>query len=1103
MKLKLTWLLTLFMAFVMQFSFAQEKTVTGTVTTASDGLPLPGATVVVKGTARGTQTDFDGKYTIQAQEGDVLVISYVAMDATEVTVGASNVYDVALTENALEEVVVVGYGTTTKKAFAGTVTTVDTENIENKNFANVTQSLAGEASGVQVINTTGQPGTVSNVRIRGFGSLSGNRSPLYVVDGVPITATETLNAINPTDIKSTVILKDATATAIYGSRGSNGVVLITTKSGSSAESYIEIDVKTGINSQIIPRYDLIRNQEENIGLIWEGARNQQMILNGLSMDEANTFASQNLFSDAPGGIVPLRYNMWNAPGDQLIDPATGRFNDGITRKFTPQSFEDLLIRDGNRYEANVRFGGGDEKTRYFISGGFLDEDGILNNSSYKRYNIRTNVSSQIKDWLKVGANVTYLYAEQRNSTNLGGASAVFEFIDKTPSLFGVFARDNDGNLIEDTQLGGFVPDYGAITFNGAVPGRPASDGVSPFGNMVYDFNGYDRNEFLGNFNLDLTLAEGLTLENSFSYQYRGNVFKNMRNQFYGPGQSAGGTLTQTNRINETINALNLLRYRKDFGKHSVEVLAAHEINDQSFQVVQNSKEKAVLPFALELSQYIINQSLPVGFEEGRTLESYFGQLNYDFDDKYYLTASVRRDGSSVFADPDNKWDNFWSVGGAWILTNEDWLSDSNFLRYLKLKGSVGLAGDEVGVSVVQGFYSGVNQFDVNNLNGEFSVSLRGDVQNPDLTWERKRQYQTGLEFTLGDIVDGSIDYYINDTENLFFNIPQAPSTGSGNILLNDGELRNAGIEFDLNFHVVQSDNVNLDIAVNGTHIDNELLRLFEQANNDFVNFGNRGLEVGRSIYDFYMREYAGVDPADGFPMWYQYYDDINNNGVLDAGEDLVNNEFVEADGTTTGIPDYSLTPYLNSFGGTANIRRQVTKNFNNATQKYVGKSVLPDLAGAFRLQGNIHNFTYGVQFTYQFGGWAYDNNYREFFERGFNTASGALHADIRDRWQQPGDITNVPLLGNGSVPQDVGESDRFIIKSDYIALNSLNIGYNLPSKFLDKTGIDNVNLFLSGDNLFISSARQGYDPRVREAGATARNIYAPLSSFTLGLRMKF
>jgi len=1087
MKLKLTWLLTLFMAFVMQFSFAQEKTVTGTVTTASDGLPLPGATVVVKGTARGTQTDFDGKYAIQAQSGDVLVISYVAMDATEVTVGASNVYDVALTENALEEVVVVGYGTTTKKAFAGTVTQVDSENIENKNFANVTQSLAGEASGVQVINTTGQPGTVSTVRIRGFGSISGNRSPLYVVDGIPITATETLNAINPTDIKSTVILKDATATAIYGSRGSNGVVLITTKSGSSAESYIEVDVKSGVNSQIIPRYNTITNQEENLELIWEGLRNGRRINFGEDLATANAWATENLIGDTGiTGVLPLRYNMWNAPGNQLIDPNTGKFT-GVSRKFTPENFEDLIIRDGMRYEANVRFGGGDEKSRYFISGGFLDDNGIARNSSYKRYSARVNVSSQIKDWLKVGTNISYLYAEQRNSANLGGSSAIFEFIDKVPRIFGVFARDNNGNKIPDPVLGGFIPDYGAISFGGAVPGRPSSDGVSPYGNMLFDFNGYDRNELVGSVNLDVNITKDLTFETSYSYQYRGNIFKQMSNQFYGFGSSAGGELFQSNQTNETSNFLQLFRYRKDFGKHSIEALAAHESNELSFKVQTGSKSGAEVPFALELTQYIVNQDPAEGFQEGRTLESYFGQVNYDFDDKYYLTGSIRRDGSSVFAE--NKWDTFWSVGGAWIMTNESWLEDSDFLRYLKVKGSFGLAGDEQGVVAATGqYYNGVNLFDVTNLDGGFAVSLVGNIANPDITWERKRQLQAGAEFTLGDIVDGSIDWYRNDTENLFFNKPVNPSSGSSGLLVNDGELRNTGIEFDLNFHVINKDNVTLDVAVNGAAFDNELLALPAQTADEFINSGNTALQVGRSIFDFYMREYAGVDPADGFPMWYEYYDDLNNNDIFDAGEEI-----------ETG----SLEVHKFRNPDSNNFKKRVTKDYAVATEKWADKSAIPDLQGAFRLQGNIHNFTYGIQFTYQFGGYAYDNNYREFFERGFATASGTLHADIRDRWQQPGDITNVPLLGNGSVPNDVGQSDRFIISSDYISLNSINIGYNLPSKFLDKTGIDNVNIFFSGDNLFISTAREGYNPTVREFGNTSRNLYAPLSSFTLGARIKF
>jgi TonB-linked SusC/RagA family outer membrane protein len=1090
MKLKLTWLLTLFMAFVMQFSFSQEKTVTGTVTTAEDGLPLPGASVIVKGTSRGQQTDFDGKYSISVNSGDVLVISYIGMKKTEVTIGASSSYDVELAiDSTLDEVVVVGYGTTTKQAFAGTVTTIATKDIENKNFANITQSLAGEASGVQVINTSGQPGSVSTVRIRGYGSISGNRSPLYVVDGIPITESETLNAINPSDIKSTSILKDATATAIYGSRGANGVILITTKTGSSTGSYIELDFKTGINTQIIPRYETITNQEENLELIWEGIRNGRMINQGESLSVASAWASENIISDSGAtGVLPTRYNMWNGPGNQLINPATGEFT-GVGRKWTPESFEDLVIRDGLRTEANLRLGGGDENSRYFISGGFLDDNGISQGSSYKRYTFRSNVSSQIKDWLKVGANVSYLYAEQRESTALGGSSAIFEFIDKVPTIFGAFLRDENGNKIPDI-LGGFVPDYGAISIGGSAPGRPASDGVSPYGNVLYDYNGFDRNEFVGSANIDLRLAKGLTFESSLSYQYRGNMFKNMSNQFYGVGAPARGELFQRNSINETTNFLQLFRYKTDWNKHSLEVLAAHESNTLNIAIQDGNKSGAEVPFGLELTQYIVNLSPAEGFQEGRTLESYFGQVNYDYDDKYYFTGSIRRDGSSVFFN--NKWDTFYSLGAAWIVSNESWL-ESDFLRFLKLKASYGLAGDEAGVfSATGSYYVGQNLFDVTNLDGGFAVALEGNIANPNLTWERKKQYQAGVEFTLSNIVDGSFDFYVNDTENLFFNKPVNPASGSTGLLVNDGELRNMGLEFDVNFHILRNQNISMDLAVNGTHIKNELRALPENTANDFINttFGNAsvGYQVGRSIFDFYYREYAGVDPADGFPMWYEYFDDLNDNNVLDPGEE---------------IDAASLEVHKNNNPESDNFRRQTTKEYADATQKYVGKSLLPDLQGAFRLAGNVHNFTYAMQFTYQFGGYAYDNNYREFFERGFATASGTLHADIRDRWQQPGDITNVPKLGNGSVPNDVGASDRFLIKSDYIGLNSVNIGYNLDAKSLGINGVDNINIFVSADNLFISTARQGYNPTVREAGNSGRNIYAPLSTFTCGVRMKF
>ncbi|WP_115461333.1 SusC/RagA family TonB-linked outer membrane protein [Winogradskyella aurantiaca] len=1094
MKLKLTWLLTLCMAFVMQFSFAQEKTVTGTVTEVATGFPAAGVTVLVDGTARGTQTDFDGKYSIGVNNGEVLVFSFVGYKTMRVTVGAADVYDVSLEEDveALDEVVIVGYGSQTKKSFAGTVTTVSAENIENKNFSNVTQSLAGEAAGVTVINTTGQPGTVSTVRIRGLGSVNGNRAPLYVVDGIPITAQETLNAINPADIASTSILKDATATAIYGSRGANGVVLITTKTGSANESYVEVDVRTGLNTQIVPRYELINSPEEWLGYVWQANRNQLEILNpGISRDDANAQASANLFSDT--GTIPTRYNIWNASGDQLIDPATGTFNPAVSRRYSPDDFEDLLTRDGFRYEANVRFGGGDEKTRYFVSGGFLDDNGVVVNSSFKRYNFRSNVSSQIKPWLKVGANVSYLYAESRNNATLGGAENVFEFLDKFPKLYPAFVTDNaTGERQFDPFLGIFVPDYGAISIGGGA-GRPASDGVNPYGAVTLDYNGYDRHEFVGNGNIDIKFTEGFTFENSVSLQFRNNIGKTMENQFYGRGLSAGGELTQTNTVSETINFLNLLRYKKDFGNHSFELLAAHESNSISFQYIQGYKTKAVTPFSLELTQYIVQQAPNVGFQEGRNLESFFANLNYDFDDRIFFTGSIRRDGSSVFQIPENRWGTFWSLGAAWVMTNESWL-DSDFLRYLKVKGSYGTTGDEAGINIATGsYYAGENLFEVTNLGGNFAIALDGNIANPDITWETAKQWQVGAEFSFSDWLDGSIDYFSKDTENLFFNRTVQPSSGSTNRLVNDGVLRNSGLEVDLTFHVVNSANASLDFSVNGAMIQNELLQLPVDTPNNFLNVGGGfGWSVGRSINDFYMRQSAGVDPADGFPQWYEYYDDANDNGVLDAGEALEGND----------TPDFSLEPYLLANPG-ANIRRTITKTYGRATQLYLNKVAIPDVSGAFRFAGNIYNFTYNLQFTYQFGGYGYDNQYRELFEGTFPTGGGTLHVDARNAWQEPGDITSVPRLGNGSVAANNFESDRFVTSSDFLALNNIQIGYSIPSKVLGKSGIDNLNLYVSGDNLWITTARKGYNPTVRANGATGRAIYAPLSTLTVGARLKF
>lgn len=1097
MKTKFSGFLTLLLAFVVHISFAQEKTISGTVSD-QNGLPLPGTTVLVKGTTSGTSADFDGNYSIKVNQGATLVFSFLGYTTKEVAVGNSNTINVTMQEDAstLEEVVIVGYGTATKKSFTGTAAVVTSENLQAKSLPNVTQALAGEAAGVAVINTSGQPGNASTIRIRGFGSVNGNRNPLYVVDGVPFTVPRVpnsdvgdddleqdvantispLNSINPQDIESMTILKDATATAIYGSRGANGVILIETKKGRSGDASIEVELKSGLNTQLIPRYDVVTSPEEAIGYVWEGIFNR-----GIGEGEADpvAYANSNLFTS---NYINPAYNMWNADAAGLIDPATRTVRPSVTRRYSPQSFRDLSFRTSFRTEANLRISGGNEKTTFFASASILDDEGYAINTGFERINTRLNLTTQVKKWLKVGSNITYSASESQNNGQTVGSENLFEFADKNPPFFPVFLRDDNGNLVPEPIFGGFQYDYGSASPQGRP--RTSANLLNPIGSAVYDFLGSKRHDVIGNFFAEITLSEDLTFETKFGLQYAKDRRKSYSNPFYGSEIASGGTLLQRDLQDITKNFLQLLRYNKSFGDHNVNALVAHESNDYSRERNTVSKREAAIPGLLELTNFVVPQGSPTGWEEGASIESYFSQLNYNYKDTYFLSASVRRDGSSRFLN--DKWGTFGSVGASWIASNENFLSNSDLITYLKLKASYGVIGDQEGVD----FYQSSDTFNINNLNDGVSLSERLNG-NPDLTWETSKMYQAGVELSLGNFIDLDVDYYIKDTENLFFNRRVGSSQGISSIIVNDGVLQNNGLEFSLTAHLIKSENGFLDLTVNGEHINNEIKTMPIEPSTGLPRIIDTsalyyGYSQGSSIFDFFLREWAGVDPTTGVGLWNQYYDDANSNGTLDTGEEL-------------GV---NLTQYLND-NPNANIESQTTTEFSDATLKYVGKSSIPKLRGAFRLAGQYKNFSLTTQFTYSLGGYAIDVQYSELMNDRFGAGANNFHKDIRSRWQQAGDITNVPRISDNFDTNVGSASTRWLIKSDYLALNNVQLGYSIPSDFLANTGINNVNLWISGDNLFVTTKRKGFNPQTSETGNTGRRLYAPLSTITLGARVKF
>ncbi len=1095
MKLSYTWILAPILVLSMGYSFGQEKSITGTVTDQS-GIALPGVSVIIVGTSTGTQTDFDGNYAISAAVGQVLQYSYIGQRTLRRTVGAANVIDIQLEEDteALEEVVVVGYGTTTKKAYAGTAATIVTENLEAKNFSNVTQALTGEVAGVTVVNTSGQPGTVGTVRIRGYGSPRGNRAPLYVIDGIPFAGNFDLNSVNPADIESTTILKDATATAIYGSRGANGVILITTKSGRGEDAYIEVDVKTGINDQIIPRYEVVTSPEDYIGYVWEGLFNRGVVT---GESDPIAFANDNLLGN--NGIGD-GYNLWNvSSAADLIDPATGTVRSGVERLFTPEKYVDEAFSDGTRTEANLRAGGSNENSQYFASVGYLEDQGYAINSDFKRYTTRLNLNSKIKPWLKVGANISYVHSQSTNNGQIVGSENLFEFADKMAPIYPVFARfPNTANLIPDPIFGGAQYDYGSPTgdLNGFTRARPNANLLNPIGSALYDFDGRETNAINGNLSAEVELTDYLKFELKYGGQYSFERRDNASNNVYGTGANPNGTLNVRDRIRFSETFLQLLRYNKKFGIHTLEVLVAHETFERGFSQSQQFKENVVVPGLYVLNNYLISTSPASGYDNNSGIESYFGQFNYNFDGKYFLTGSLRTDGSSRFVN--EQWGTFGSIGAAWVVSEENFMADS-FFSYLKLKASYGVTGDQDGVDTAVGFTA----FNANLVGGGLALS-EINPGNPDLTWETSKMLQGGLEMSIGTFLDVNLDYYRKNTDNLFFNQRVGPSAGFSSILVNDGEVLNEGFEFDVNAQVINSEDFRLNFSINGEVLNNEFITMPLDPSTGMPKIidenssldGNYAYAVGRSIFDFYMREWAGVDPSDGAPTWFQYFDDQNNNGVLDDDEGdfsvLPNGD----ESTTSSLYEYQLA------APDANIQRRVTKSFDEGTQVYLGKSFIPDVRGAFRIGGGWKNFDFSTQFTYSLGGYAYDGQYGELMSDRFGAAGNNFHKDIANRWQQPGDITNVPILSDNAVVNGTSVSSRFIISSDFLALNNARLGYTFTNKMLDRSGIDGLNFWVSGDNLFINTARDGFNPAVREVGSSGRRIYAPPTTVTLGVRVK-
>ena len=1072
MKTKFSVILTLLLAFVVQISFAQEKKVSGTVSD-DNGLPLPGSTIIIKGTTSGVSTDFDGNYSINASVGDVLTFNYVGYADQNKTVGSANVINVTmLADTSLEEVIVIGYGSTTKEQFVGTAAKVETENITAKANGNFSQALRGEVAGVQVTTGSGAPGSDATIRIRGTGSVNGNRSPLYVVDGAPYASD--ISAINPSDIADITILKDAAATSIYGSRGSNGVILVTTKKGKSGTSNISVDVRTSINSLMLPQYSVITSPEEYIETTYSSLVNKGRIQ---GEPNPNGWASDNLYGTVEG--INSAYNIWDVPGNQLINQSTGRFNEGINRRWTPTLWSDAAFGTGVRQEANIQFDGGDEKTQYAASFGYLDDEGFVTNSGYTRYTTRINLQHKPKEWLRVGANMAFTGAQYNRSSgsegSTGSSGNIFALTSTTPSIYDVFLRDTDGNLIADPIFGGNQYDYGNDY------GRRAWNATNGIADSKYDVSRTNSITLLGNFNLGIDFTEWLSLDIRYSGQFGDTDSASRGNPYYG-GNAGSGFLSKSLSQNVNQNWNQILKFNTNIGELNIDGIIGHESNENRFKNMTAAAQNAILPNNLDLDQYTIPFGRAGSYSQAYTLESWLGAVNLSYDGKYFLSSSVRRDGSSRFIK--NKWGTFGSVGLGWVMSKEDFFPQDSFVDYFKVKGSFGINGDQ-GNNLQYGWQIfGINQ----TPDGSYSFTQSSTLANRELTWEEREKSQIGFETILFDgKVTLDMDYFSDKTKNMFFNQTLPGSSGSTLIQYNDGVLANRGLEFNANINLIQTEDFSMSLNVNGAMLTNEL----EEMPTDYFTGEPKVLDgrysAGKSLYDWYMREWAGVNPATGTAMWNLYYDDMNNDGIFDSGDSAIN----------------SMTLYMDEFPD-ANVQKTSTETYSDATQKYVGKNNQPDIAGGFRLNAAYKNFDISAQFTYSIGGYIYDNGYATIMQNRSLAGSDNFHTDARNAWKQPGDITNVPRLSAGysTDVQHNSYSTRFLTKADYLSLNNVRLGYALPKDAVSKAKLENVSFYVSGDNLMMLSARKGLNPQTL-ISSSGSGIYMPMTTFSIGTKIQF
>jgi TonB-linked SusC/RagA family outer membrane protein len=1041
--------LLLTLSVMMGFSalFAQHR-VTGKVTSSEDGAPIPYVTVVVVGTTISTQTNLDGSYSINVPTGNnILRFTFMGMQTVNAEINGRAVVDLVMHPDvvALEDVVVVAYGTAKKESLTGSATVLDSQKLSKRVVANVTKALDGMSTGVITTSGSGQPGSGASVIIRGYGSINASQTPLYVVDGIPFNGS--LNSINPADIESMTVLKDASSGALYGARGANGVIMITTKKATGEKVNITYNGSAGISNRALKRYNMV-DQREFVNMTYESLRNQYAFDNGYPWEVASQYAMEDLSTSLGGEIYnPYKNYTW----ETVIDPATGAVRADAVSAWDENWMDEITHLNAFRHEHQLTVSGGSAKTKALLSLGFLDEDGILKTTSFQRFTGRANVESQVNDWVKAGLNLSTAMTSSNSSGYTGSAYAnVWYSAQFMAPIYPVWMKDDNGNDVLDA-LGNKQLDYGVT--------RPNLNDFSSVGTLYDDkfLNTGDNVSgrtylAIGSDQDSAGWLKGLKLTANFGFDYVSSNNTTFYNMYHGNAASSNGRLTKSVGRTFSFTFNQLLTWDRSFGDHTFNLLAGHEYYNYSYSYLTAQKTNLV-DGILELRPGTTIADAD-SYSNKYRIESYLSRFNYNFKEKYYFSASFRTDGTSRFY-KDSRWGNFWSVGANWRVSQENFMKNVTWVSNLALKVSYGVQGnDDLGT-----LYAWQSFYDLGYPNAGFTGAIISSLENKELKWEKNANFNVGLDARLfGGRIDFSFEYFNRLTSDMLLSYPMALSTGFSGYDANVGTMVNKGLEMTLSAQIIDTRDFGWRVTLLGSRVNNEILELTEDAPE--IVSGNYIYKEGLPIRTFYMAKSAGVDPANGAQLYWVYDEKDENGNPID--------------------------PYISADYGKA------------ATSKWYHGSRIPDLYGSASMELTFFNsIDLSVMTTYSIGGLMYDGLYTGSMNPMYT--GNTWNKNALRRWQKPGDVTDVPRAG---INAKYTASDAYLIDASYFAIKNITLGYTLPASASKKLGVSLLRVYVTLDNMAMFNYLDGMDPQYNFSGSTDY-VYSPNKTYTIGLNLNF